>query len=340
MSIQCSIVLLISFCIIYSSVTLVNVVFPAIGVLKSLVPAFLTGDDYDPIQEDMDRFFSDITKNIAHLKHITERYDNSSQANEIMQGFSKMDEYLLKMEHRNYKLHDTYDSLRKLVNHIAKHHRRLFFKEKQSLNVLRHFVPRLLDVIRESRKECGDYVENDRSLITGVDMDYVSSIIQFLEIMSSDFHTIQRDIVEIEKNLYALESVIRHSQLITMTESRETHLALSTMRESTINWMFQFITNHQRNIRSLHVDLVEIREIEKYTTFLTGFLNNKQHMLHDISIFNEAVLSKTSSMSSALVLTVTPPSNAIMAQFEYELNTLNILLNTQHHITSLLDIKP
>lgn len=314
-------------------------------------------------KEQMDTFFKNVVDNIEHLKKITDSYDNYTDVLEMTVGFDKIEEFLLRLERRDFLKTDDFNRLRLFVRQMEKFQRRLFYQEKQNINVLKNFLPQLMlsisdttDVHQQQQQQQplatsrevkggGDddddgggnvqvtLQESSSKWLTSVNarwfVEYSSQLVQFLEIVGNDFFEMRKLVDEIENRIMEVETSVYRSHLLAATEGKLKHISLNVKRESNLHWLFQILSeSHNVEIKTLEMDLLELSELKRYQEFVVKFLNKKRRMVGDIEDFNESVLKKTTAMSAALG--EEKPSPQVLYRFAYELNSLHLLVKDRH----------
>lgn len=286
----------------------------------------------DQRREEIDGFFNGLVENIKYLKRIAESYDNETDAVETTLGFDKIEEFLLRLERRSYAGSDEVAALRRHVREMEKRQRRLFHRERQSVSVLRTFLPRLVEAMTDGPSTEGavSVKENPLWLVEGDFRrfsEYSGHLASFLELVGNDFFEMRKLIDEIEGLIAEVESSVFKTHLLASDESKEKHVSLSLKRESKLGWLFQLVNNRNREVRALEMELLELNELEKYREFVGKFLGRKRRMLGDIDDFNDSVLKKTAVMSASL--SEEKPSRTVLYRFAHELNALNALVKNR-----------
>lgn len=299
-------------------------------------------------KKEVNAFFTDIVHNIEHLKKITEGYDNSTDTAIMSEGFDKIEEYLLKMERKSFLKNDDFNKLRRFIRGMEKSQRKLFYKEKQNINVLKHFLPQLIFSMNlESTSKIETHHQPTLSspeqskaktkLLADVWLmsanpewfaKYSRDLMQFLEIVGDDFFDMRKLVDEIENDIMEIETSVYRSQLLVLDEGKRKHISLDLKKESKLSWLFQILNDHNREVKTLEIDLLELNELERYREFVVKFLNKKRRMMEDIDIFNESILKKTTVITSTL--NSEKPSLRVLSRFLYEINTLNLLVKDRH----------
>ena len=151
---------------------------------------------------------------------------------------------------------------------------------------------------------------------------------QFLEIVGDDFFDMRKLVDELENDIMEIETSVYRSQLLVLDEGKRKHISLDLKKESKLSWLFQILNDHNREVKTLEIDLLELNELERYREFVVKFLNKKRRMMEDIDIFNESILKKTTVITSTL--NSEKPSLRVLSRFLYEINTLNLLVKDRH----------